>query len=325
MKKISKRNFLFSAGSFLSLTSHFALAKDVYPNKPIKFILPFSPGGGTDKNSRALAEELQKIFNIPVICENKPGASGAIAVRSVTSAPADGYTVLVATNSLVSVNPVTNKDLGYDPFKDLSPVHGLVVAAPVVCGPIDSPYKGIKEALIHAKSSNKPLRIGNYSKGYELLATWLGHLEDAPIIHVSYKGPSQMLMDLIGGQIDFSIGDPSSAMELINAKKIRGFAIGADKREANLPDLPTMKELGYAEYESYVWASVFVKAGTPLDIRKKLAQSIALANSTPTMVSQRKGRPERSLDLSLEELGKFQREEYERFKKVAELTSFNPS
>ncbi len=325
MKKISKRKFLLSAGFISSLSSNFALAEEKYPSKPIKLILPFSPGGGTDKNSRALAEELQKIFNIPVICENKPGASGAIAVRSVTSAPADGYTVLVATNSLASVNPVTVKDLGYDPFKDLSPVHGLVIAAPVICGPTNSPYKNLKDALIKARLSNSPLRIGNYSKGYELLASWLGHLEGAPVIHIPYKGPSQMLVDLIGGQIDFSIGDPSSAMELINAGRIRGFAVGAEKRETNLPDLPTMKEIGYEDYESYVWASIFVKSGTPINIRKKLSEAIALANSTPKIVAQRKGRPEKSLDLSLEDLGKFQREEYERFKKVADLTGFNPS
>lgn len=324
---LPRRSLLLStlASTLAANFTGLAFAKETYPNRAIKMILPFSPGGGTDKNSRSLAEELQKILGVPVICENKPGASGAIAVRAVTTAPADGYTILVGTNSLVSVNPVTVKDLGYDPFKDLSPIHGLVVAAPVICGPMNSPYKNIKEALIQAKASNRPLRIGNYSKGYELLASWLGQLEGAPVIHVPYKGPSQMLVDLIGGQIDLSIGDPSSAMELINAGRIRGFAIGADKRDTNLADLPTMKELGYPEYESYVWASTFVKAGTPPEIQKKLAEAIANANSTPSMVAQRKGRPEKSLDLALEAMGKFQREEYERFKRVAEMTSFKPS
>lgn len=323
-----KRRHIIRAGLALPLAASVSVpgfAQEPYPSRPIKFILPFSAGGGTDEFARALADELQKELKTPVVSENKPGGSGTIAVRTVTAAPADGYTVLIASNSLAAVNPVTMKDLSYDPFKDIEPIHGIVVAAPVVCGPTNSPYKSLKEALLASKASGKALRIGNYSKGYELLASWLGQLEGISVIHVPYRGPSQMLVDLIGGQLDFTIGDPTSAMELIRAGRVRGFAIGSDKREPALPDVPTVKELGYPQYESYVWVSVYVKAGTPPEIKKRLADAVAIANKAPSMSARRAGRPEKSLDLALDALGKFQREEYERFKRVAESTGFKPS
>ena len=305
----------------LGLASAPAWAAD-YPSKTIKFILPFSAGGGTDESSRALADELQKILKVPVVAENKPGASGAIAVQTVKMAPADGHTVLVATNSLVAVNPVAVKNLGYDPFKDLTPVHGITVSPPVISAPLNSPYSSVKDALLKAKASGQPLKIGNYSQGYELLAAWVGSLEGVSIIHVPYKGPSNMLVDLVGGQLDFAISDPASALELVKGGKIKASAIGADKRDPTMPDTPTMKELGYKDFESYVWASAFVKAGTPPDVLNKLAKAIDQANRSPTMEARRAGRPGQRMDMSLEEMGKFQRQEYERFRKVAKATNY---
>lgn len=299
-------------------------APGTYPSRPIKFILPFSAGGGTDESSRALADELSKALKVPVVSENKPGASGAIAVNTVTSAPADGYTVLIATNSLVAVNPVAIKNLGYDPFKDLTPVHGITVSPPIVSAPLNTPYSSIKDALLKAKASGQPLKIGNYSAGYELLAAWIGNLEGVQIIHVPYKGPSNMLVDLVGGQLDFAISDPASAQELIKGGKIKGMASGSAKRDPSMPEVPTMKELGYTDFESYVWASVFVKAGTPPDVLKTLADAIAVANRSPAMEARRKGRPGHRMDMALDEMGKFQREEYERFKRVAQATNYQP-
>jgi len=295
-----------------------------FPSRPIKFILPFSAGGGTDESTRALADELQKILKTPVLCDNRPGASGTIAVQATLAAPADGYTLLIATNSVASVNPVVVKNLNYDPFRDLTPVHGMTVTAPVVSAPINSPYSTVKDALLKAKASGQPLRIGNYSQGYELLAAWIGRLENAPIIHVPYKGPSNMLLDLVGDRLDFAISDPGSVQELIRGGKLKGAAICADKREPIMADVPTMKEQGYRDFESYVWASVFAKAGTPPDVLKILADAIGVANQSPPVEARRQGKPVRALNLALGDLGKFQRDEYERFKKVAQTVNYEP-
>lgn len=305
-----------------SLMGAGAWAADAYPSKVIKFVLPFSAGGGTDESARAMADELQKIFKVPVVSENKPGASGAIAVQAVKAAPADGYTVLIATNSLVAVNPVAVKNLGYDPFKDLTPVHGITVSPPVISAPLAAKFNTIKEALAQAKASGEPLRIGNYSAGYELLGAWIGELGKVPVVHVPYKGPSNMMVDLVGGRLDLAVSDPGSAQELIKAGKIKGVGMGADKRDPSMPDVPSMKEQGFAEFESYVWASLYVKAGTPPDVLKKLAAALGQANRSPVMEARRTGRPGKALNLALDEMGEFQRQEYERFKRVAKATNY---
>ena len=321
------RRQLLAAGAAAALFRHTGANAQTggnFPGRPIKLILPFSAGGLTDASSRTLADELQKILKTPVLCDNRPGASGAIAVQATLAAPADGYTLLIATNSVASVNPVAMKNLNYDPFKDLTPVHGMLVSPAAISAPLHSPYSTAKEALLKAKASGQPLKIGNYSQGYELLAAWVGRLENVPVIHVPYKGPSNMLVDLVGGQLDLAISDPMSAQELIKSGKLKGMAISADKREPTMPDVPTMKELGYPDFESYVWASVFAKAGTPTDALKILADAIGAANRSPAMQALYAGKPIRALNLALGDMGKFQRDEYERFKKVAQAVNYEP-
>jgi len=326
MQETLKRRRVLAMGMALPALASPAMtsAASAFPSKTIKFILPFSAGGGTDETARVLAEEVSKLLKVPVICENKPGASGAIAVRAITAAPADGHSVLIATNSLVAVNPVAVKNLGYDPFKDLTPVHGIRVSPPIVSAPLNSPYASVKEALLKAKASGQPLKIGNYSHGYELLAAWIGQLEKVPVVHVPYKGPSPMLVDLIGGQLDFAISDPSSAFELMQGGRIKAAAICGGQRDATLPKVPTIKEQGYPDFESYTWSSVFAKAGTPPDVLKRLSDAVAQANRTPAMVARRTGFPGKELDLALADMGKFQRQEFERFQRVAKATNYQP-
>jgi len=325
--QLNRRQLLtMSAGAALLTQAHVsAQTSGAFPSRPIRFILPFSAGGGTDANARVLAEELQKILKTPVVCDNKPGASGAIAVQATLTAPADGYTLLIATNSVVSVNPVTMKNLNYDPFKDLTPVHGITVSPAMISAPLHTPYSSVKDALLKAKASGQPLRIGNYSQGYELLAAWVGYVENVQIIHVPYKGPSNMMIDLVGNRLDFAISDPTSAQELIKGGKLKGMAICADKRDPTIADVPTMKEQGYTDFESYVWSSVFAKAGTPPAVLKILADAIGVANLSPAVEALRQGLPRTALSLALGDMGKFQRDEYERFKKVAQAVHYEPT
>ena len=306
------------------LTAVGARASGKFPDRPIRMILPFSAGGGTDESARSYADELQKLLSVPVVADNRPGASGLIAVSALMSAPADGYTVLVATNSLVAVNPVMRKDLPYDPFKDLVPVHGLIKSAPVITAPVGASSMPLRETLLRAKVSGKSLSIGNYSEGYQLLAAWIGTLENTPVVHVPYKGPSPMLVDVIGGRLDFAISDPTSTLELITAGKIKGVATGGSEREPKLPGVPTMKELGYPDFESYVWSSIFVRSGTPDAVVQTLADAFAKVLRAPAVMARHEGRPGIALALARSELGGFQRREYERFKRVADAAGMVP-
>lgn len=321
---LNRRQLSLALALGAGLNAVSAHANDKFPNKPIRMILPFSPGGGTDESSRSYADELGKLLGVPVVAENKPGASGLIAINALLSAPADGYTLLVATNSLAAVNPVMRKALPYDPFKDLQPIYGLINSSPVITAPATAQPLSLKAALAQAKKEGRALSIGNYSEGYELLAAWIGTLENVPVVHVPYKGPSPMLVDVMGGRLDFAISDPTSTLELISGGKIRGVATGGAEREAKLPDVPTMKELGYPDFETYVWSSIFVRSGTPDAVAQTLADAFAKVLKSPSVVARNAGRPGVPLDLARDDLRSFQRREYERFKKVAAAAGITP-
>ena len=300
--------------SATGLTS--AWAQDAFPNKPIRIVVPFAAGSGADDNSRFYADLMQKALKVPVVVENKPGNGGEIGAAYVKGQPADGYTVLMSSNSIMSLNPVLKKNLTYDAFTDFRPVHGIQVGGAVLVVPADSPAKTVADLLKLAKAENRPLSMGNYSEGYQLLATWLGHEGKAPINHVPYKGGGQMMTDVIGGRLDGAFIDAAAVLQMINSGKVRGLAITDGKRDAKFPNLPTMKEAGFADYESYVWTSFYVHSKTPDAVTQKLADTVRDALKTPESKARMASRPGREMNLYTTAMGDFQRTEAERFKKV---------
>lgn len=305
----------FSA--LLAMSAVAAQSADDFPNRPIRIVVPFSPGGGSDDSTRFNAEEFQKFLNVPVLVENRPGASGVIAIKEVKNSPADGYTILMASNSLIAVNPVTMKDLPYDPFKDLKPVHGSAGTGAIFTVKSDSGLNSLNDVIERAKQEGRPLQVGTYSEGYQLLAAWLGSATSVDVTSVPYRGPANIITDLVGGRLDLMVSDAASPFELIRTGKLKGIAITSDKRDPKLPDVPTMKELGYPEFESYVWSSYYVLAETPDHITRKLADAISKGLKTQASQERRDRLPGFLIDLSLDSMGEFQRREFERFKKVA--------
>ena len=322
MAKLTRRQWCASLGAgALGMAGSAWAQGSAWPSKPIKIVMPYTPGGGADENTRAVGDELQKILKVPVVIENRPGAAGAIAASHVIAQPADGYTVLVAPTSVLVVNAVTVKDLAYDPFKDLEPVHGMSISAPFVVAAADTPFTTIKDALLKAKATGIPLNVGNYTEGYKLLATWIASLEKAPATHVSYKGPSNMMIDVVGGRLDLGLCDAASAVELIKAGKVKALVQTGAKRDPQALTVPTMKELGYAELESYVWSSLTVKTGTPKAVIDQLAKATAQALASPAVQRQMHGKPGAVLTSGPEAMRVFQRQEFERYKKMAALAT----
>ncbi len=309
--------------ALLTMGAAAAQSANEFPSRPIRIVVPFSPGGGSDDSTRFNAEEFQKFLNVPVLVENRPGASGVIAVNEVKRSPADGYTVLMATNSLIAVNPVTMKDLPYDPFKDLRPVHGGAATGALLTVNVASGANTLKDVVEKAKKEGRPLQIGTYSEGYQLLGTWLGSELSVEVTNVPYRGPANVITDLIGGRLDLMLSDAASPFELISAGKLKAIAITSDKRDPKLPEVPTMKELGHPEFESYVWSSYYVLAETPDDITLKLADAISKGLNTDASNQRRDRLPGFVINRSLDSMGEFQRQEYERFKKVAERANLN--
>jgi tripartite-type tricarboxylate transporter receptor subunit TctC len=295
-----------------------------FPTKPIRIIVPFNAGSGSDETSRVYGEIVAKMLGQPIIVENRPGASGLVAIQAVKSAPADGHTLLLASNSPMAVNPLVMKNLPYDPFKDFRPVHGLSVGPAAIVARADTPFKNVKDMVEVARRENRPLSIGNYSAGYQMIAAWVGNAGKVPVTHVPYKGGAQMVTDVIGGQLDAGINDFGGVAELHKAGKVRIMAITGDKRDPMFTDIPTMIESGFPEFESYVWASMFVRAETPDAITKKLSDTFARALASPEGRAYQASRPGKPLLLPMQEMGEFHRREFERFKRVAEQSGIKP-
>ena len=316
---------LAAAGLAAPLTHRVARAQTAaFPSKPIRIVVPFNAGSGSDSAARVYGEVMARSLGQTVVVENRPGGSGLLAIQLVKQAPADGYTMFVGSTSPMCVMPVLTKNLPYDAFKDLRPVHGMSVGGATVIVKGDSPYKTLPELLAAAKRENKVLNVGTYSDGYMLVAQWVGAVGGVKINNIPYKGGIQSQTDLAAGQLDLAINDSSGVVQLKREGRIRVLAITSDKREPKYPEVPTMLELGYAGFETYVFASLYVRSETPDDITNKLADSVRAAMLSPEGKAYQALNAGGPMMLHTKELGDFQRKEYERFKKVAEAAGIQP-
>lgn len=240
--------------------------------KPIRFIVPFGPGSAVDSQGRYFAEQLGKALNTSVYVENKPGANGAVGLQALKSAPADGLTVAVVSPSLV-VTPILTKGANYQ-VEDFRPIAGMSK------GPIgffvraDSPYKTLSDALNTAKRENRPLAMGTYAGSYQIGAAWLSSLTGVPITDVSYRGASQAMTDLLGGTLETMSADYLSMVPMVRDGKLRVLATASEKRQADMPQVPTVHE-SHPGYVNFVWTGLVVRADTPNAQVDKLARAMA--------------------------------------------------
>ena len=295
-----------------------------FPNRPLRIMVPFTAGSGADSDSRFYGDLLSRLWGQPVLVENRPGGSGVIAVQAVKNAPPDGHTLLMATNSPMTVNPVVMKNLPYDPMKDFRPVIGSNKSPVAFIVKGDSPYKTMRDMVEATRKSGHPLAVGNYSAGYELVASWLGTVTGLEITHVPYKGGAPMMTDVIGGQVTTGAIDFSGTIELLKERRLRALAITADVRHAAFPDIPTMKESGYPDFETWVWSSFFVRSETPDDVTQKLFEGFRRVMSSPEGRAYRATKPATPLEIGGNELRAFVTAEYERFKRVAQAAGIQP-
>ncbi len=300
-----------------------ALAQ-AFPSKPIKILVPFTAGSGADSSSRFYGEQLGKLLGQTVTVENKPGGSGVVAVQAVRQAPADGHTILMGSNSPAVVNAITIKNLPYDPFKDLRPLYGLAISPVAFAVKADSPYKTINDVVAAAKKENRPLQLGNYSAGYQLVAAWLGNASGLAVTHIPYKGGAQMLTDVIGGALEVGVIDFTGTIELMKGGKLRVLAITSPQRDPGFPAIPTMKESGFADFETSVWSAFFMRAETPDDVVEKLAAAIQKIMGSDAGKAYHASLPSQPMMMGPKALGEFQLREFQRFKRVADAAGIHP-
>jgi len=266
------------AVSGISAVSTLAVAQ-TYPMKPIKLIVGFTPGGAADFTGRATAEALGKILGQPVVVENKPGAGSSLAAEYVSrSAAPDGYTILLASPSSISVNPAMKPGMTHT-VGSLVPI-SQVSSAPIVLAV--NPKLGINslaDLIAAAKKSPGKLNFASSGNGSapHLGGVYFARAVDIDIQHIPYPGGSQASQSVIAGQVQLTFGTPPSVLPFIKADRLKGLAVSTPKRSPFAPDIPGMAELGYPQFNFGFWYGLFAPAGTPPDIIKKLHAATQLA------------------------------------------------
>lgn len=284
----SRRRFLGLAaaalaaiGAAMPLAAPAAESADAFPARPIRFIVPFPSGSGTDTTARMFAKKIGELTGQGVVVENKPGGNGFIGVRTALSAPPDGYTVLIGSNSTLSTNAATFRKLPYDPLTDFAPISLLSRGPCVIIVPANSPYRTLTELLKDARKRPGALNYGSGSISYTIYTEWLNELARTKTTAVPYKGAGDVINGVMAANVDFAVVDASGAFELVRGGKLRALAFTAPQRSPLLPEVPSIAEAGLPDFLARNWVAAAVSAKTPPAVVRRLHDLFAQAGNAP--------------------------------------------
>jgi tripartite-type tricarboxylate transporter receptor subunit TctC len=279
------RSMALAAGIAVFLASAPIAPAADYPTRPITLMIGFAPGGPSDVMARILTRKLEELLKQPWVIENRPGAGGSIAGTAVARAAPDGYTVLLATGSLLAINVSLYKNLGYDPQKDFEPISLIGTQTNVLYLHPSVPASSFAELIAHAKANPGKLSFGSGGNGTPAhLAGELLKIEaKIDITHVPFRGTGPALQSVIGGHVPMAFNPPSPLLPHIQSGAIRPVAITTLKRTAVLPDVPTIAESGFPGFEATTWHALVVPAGTPKDVVAALHRAIAATVTDPAV------------------------------------------
>lgn len=260
-----------------------ALAAEArFPTRPVRFIVPFPPGGGNDIIARQLGPKMSEGLGQPVLIENRPGAGGNVGTEAAAKSPADGHTIVIASNQ-VTINPSLYAKLPFDIERDFTPV-ALVASVPMLLVVNPSlPAKSVRELIADAQARPRQINHGTPGAGtpQHLAFEVFNKMARVEITHVPYKGTGPAIADLLGGQIQAAFATLASVDPHVKAGKLRALAVATPKRASVLPDVPTVAESGVPGYDVPLWYSVLAPAGTPKDVVERLSAEIAKAVRSP--------------------------------------------
>lgn len=319
MKKIVALCIVLALGGFAA-----GAQAQAYPSKPIRFIVPFPPGGGADFLVRLLAQDLSGALGQQVVLDNRGGAQGSLGAAIAAKAPPDGYTLVLTILGILAMNPWIYQDVGYDPVKDFTHIT-LATTQPllVVVNP-RVPAKTLRELAAIAKARPDQLTFATSSSTTHLAGEFFKQLSGTKMVQVPYKGGGPAIIDLLGGHVDLAFASIPSVQAMVSAGKLRAIAVTSSARIASLPDVPTSKESGFPQFEVNSWYSVAAPANLPRDIVMRLNTEIARALRTANIRDKLQAEGLEPRSSTPEEMAAYVKSEYERWGKVVRAAGIKP-
>jgi tripartite-type tricarboxylate transporter receptor subunit TctC len=293
-----------------------------YPNKAIRIIVPFPPGGAVDILGRAIGAKLSEQLGQPVTIDNRPGAGGALGGEAAARSAADGYTLLMGSTTTMSINQYLYAKLPYDPARDFVPVT-LVAFVPhmLVVGP-SVPVQNLREFIAYAKANPGKLNYASAGNGtpHHIAAEMFKQMTGTDLVHIPYKGTGPAVTDIVGGQVSFMSVEMLAAMPMVSAGKMRALGVATPRRNPGAPDVPTIAEAGLPGFEVTSWYGVVAPAGTPREVTTKLAAEIAKAVASADFRERLAGMGATPVGNTPEEFGVFMRRESEKWEKAVKAS-----
>ena len=315
MKTLSR--FALIALGTLSASAPLAQAQG-YPAKPVRFIIPFPPGGPTDLMGRTAADRLTKAFGVQFIANNRAGAGGNIGTELCAKSPPDGYTVCMFTVAQ-SISPAIYKKLGYDPLKDFAPVTLMAILPSMLTTHPSLPVKNVKELVALAKARPGALSYASTGNGTSphMLMEMFKAMVGIDVVHIPYKGQAPAVVDQIAGQVQLAFNTAVTVLPHVQQGKLKPIAISTRERFPPMPDLQTIDESGVKGYDGSSWQAVVMPAGTPRDIVSKVHQELAAMLKAPDTREKFLSQGALASGITPDEFAKFLKAEMEKWAKVA--------
>ncbi|WKA27883.1 Bug family tripartite tricarboxylate transporter substrate binding protein [Bradyrhizobium roseum] len=293
-----------------------ALAQAQYPDRPIRIVVGFTPGGGNDIIARVFGQKLSESLGQPVIIENKPGAGAILATEYVARSAPDGYTLLVGASGAMVINPAVYEKLNYDTMRDFKPVSELGSFPLILIVNAKSPLKSLADLVAYAKANPDKANYSSSSAAFQLATELFKQKTGVPMQMIPYKGANDSVTAVISGEVTATIADAGPVTSQVNGGMARALAVAAPARAESLPDVPTMKEAG-ADVEAVLWSGIFVPAATPPEIVGKLEAEFVRIARLPDVVSRLKLLNIDSVGNSSAEFSRIIAADLERWKAVA--------
>lgn len=283
--RITRTLLLASAACIAGLP---ALAQTAWPDKPIRFVVPYTPGGGTDTVTRHIANTITQDTKWTFLIDNKAGGGGNIGLDLVAKSKADGYTLGMGQTANLAINPALLPSMPFDPVKDLVPVALVAELPTVMVVRADSPWKSLADAIKAAKAKPGEVKQALASTGTvgHLAGEMMALRAGIKVLNVPYRGAAPAITDLLGGQTDYMFATPQAVVGMIKGGKLRALAVTSTKRLPILPEVPTVAESGYKDFEAVDWKVIVAPAGTPVEVIQRLNAAVAKALTHPAMAAQ---------------------------------------